>query len=139
MCTKTTLVAGSQRRGRDCRTGEGDRVSGRPSSQAGPHEWTVGNFRSWGSERESSGYGRVTEPEGSHPPDTCVSPEGELQGNGKDGHGPGCLAGAWLSHGKSASTDGETEAQDQPRTQGIGEGRTGDQTEKREREKDELR
>ena len=85
------------------------------------------------------GRGGVTEPEGSHPPDTCVSPEGELQGNGKDGHGPGCLAGAWLSHGKSASTDGETEAQDQPRTQGIGEGRTGDQTEKREREKDELR
>ena len=79
--------------------------------------------------------GGVTEPGGSHPPDTCVSPEGELQGDRKDGHGPGCLAGAWLSHGKSASTDGETEAQDQPRTQGIGEGRTGVQKEKRESKK----
>ena len=68
-----------------------------------------------------------------------MSPEGDLQGDGKDGHRPGCLAGAWLSHGKSASTDGETEAQDQPRTQGIGEGRTGDQTEKKERQKDEPR
>ena len=45
----------------------------------------------------------------------------------------------FLSHGKSAGTDGETEAQDQPRTQGIGGGGTGVQEEKREREEDELR
>lgn len=55
---------------------------------------------------------------------------GNFRGTGKMAMGLDVWQATWLSHGKSAGTDGETEAWDQSRTQGIGEGRTGVQKEK---------
>lgn len=120
------------------REGAGTGGEGDTSHQAGPDEWTVGDIRSSGSERESP-VGGLTKPGSSRLPDICVSlwvhsPDGRPQGGGQDGVDLNVWQATFLSHGKSAGTDGETEAQDQPRTQGIGGGGTGVQEEKRERD-----
>lgn len=71
------------------REGAGTGGEGDTSHQAGPDEWTVGDIRSSGSERESP-VGGLTKPGSSRLPDICVSlwvhsPDGRPQGGGQDG------------------------------------------------------
>lgn len=85
--------------------------------------------------------GELTKPVSPHRshtfvPHTCSPERGDKRGTGRKAMDLEVWYTTFLSHGKYAGTDGETEAQDQPNAHGISRGWTEVEKEKREKKTD---
>lgn len=106
-------------------------MSGRPSHQEGTDTFTVTSTPVKGA--KEAGEATAVSHLG------CTPKKGDHRATGRMARDLEVWHMTFLSSGKYVGTDGETEAQDQPRTQRISGGWIGVEKDRREREKDGLR